>query len=66
MAENCDGGKWLRVRAGGRLPVAYPLAERKLLHFLIGISAVGVMFGMTYLGARRFEKKQRELGRRDQ
>lgn len=43
-----------------------PLAERKLLHFLIGIAAVGLMFGLAYVGARRFEKKQRELGRWDQ
>ncbi|HKN68473.1 MAG TPA: hypothetical protein VJW73_19450 [Gemmatimonadaceae bacterium] len=37
-----------------------------MLHFLIGILAAGAMLGMVYVGARRFEKKQRELGRWDQ
>jgi len=46
--------------------VAYPLVERKLLHVLIVITAAGVMLGMIYVGARRFEKKERELGRWDQ
>jgi hypothetical protein len=37
-----------------------------LLHFLAGITAIALMFLMVFVSARRFEKKQRELGRWDQ
>ena len=45
---------------------AYPDARRKLLYLLIVLTAAAVMLFLTFIAARRFEKKQRELGRWDQ
>ena len=49
-----------------RPPLAYPRPERKLLHLVIVMLVAGSLLLAMYLGARRFEKKQRELGRWDQ
>jgi hypothetical protein len=50
---------------GSTVELAHPRRERKLLYFLAGITAAGIMLLMVYLAARRFAKKQRELGRWD-